>query len=56
MTVSRAAVGALVLAAVAALLAIGLFVAGAMWRARVTGEAGPRASSPAALAAASPGA
>jgi len=33
MTVSRAAVGALVLAAVA-VLAIGLFVAGAMWRAR----------------------
>jgi len=43
MTVSRAAVGAVVLAAVAVLLAIGLFVAGAMWRARVTGMAGPRA-------------
>jgi len=29
--------GAIVLALAAALLAIGLFVAGAMWRARVTG-------------------
>ena len=45
MTVSRTAVGAILLAAVAVLLAIGLFVAGAMWRARVTGMAGPRAGS-----------
>jgi hypothetical protein len=43
MTVSRATVGAIVLTAVAVLLAIGLFVAGAMWRARVTGMSGPRA-------------
>jgi len=43
MTVSRATAGAIVLAAVALLLAIGLFVAGALWRARVTGMSGPRA-------------
>ena len=43
MTMSRATVGAIVLAAVAVLLAVGLFVAGAMWRARGTGVAGPRA-------------
>src|SRR6187399_463197 len=50
MSLSRATVGAIVLAAVAVLLAVGLFVAGAMWRARVTGVAGPRADRIAGMA------